>query len=61
MLPEYIKSGEVACMLGVHISTVQSWHKSGKLLPSHITPAGTRLYKRQAIVEMIASSDMAVA
>jgi DNA-binding transcriptional MerR regulator len=43
---------DVARLLNVCEKTILNWHKSGKLVPSTITPRGWRLY-RQAEIDAI--------
>ena len=46
---------DAARLLNVCEKTILNWHKSGKLVPSTITPRGWRLY-RQAEIEEIKRS-----
>jgi predicted site-specific integrase-resolvase len=40
----YVSTGQAAKMLGVSVSTLQRWDRTGKLVPER-TPAGRRRYK----------------
>ena len=40
---------DVARTLNVCEKTILNWHKSGKLVPSTITPRGWRLYRQSDI------------
>ena len=40
---------DVARLLNVCEKTILNWHKSGKLVPSTITPRGWRLYRQSDI------------
>lgn len=40
----YVSIGKAANILGVSISTLRNWDKTGKLSPSFITSGGTRMY-----------------
>jgi DNA-binding transcriptional MerR regulator len=43
---------DAARLLNVCEKTILNWHKSGKLLPSAITPRGWRLYRQSDIEDI---------
>ena len=50
-LPTYIRAGQVARMLGIHLSHVTYLHKKGYLLPDHLTESGHRRYTLEQVEE----------
>ena len=48
----YLTVSQAARVLDVSANTLRDWHKSGKLVPSGVTPQGWRLYAK-AEVEML--------
>jgi DNA-binding transcriptional MerR regulator len=40
----YLTVSQAARVLDVSANTMRDWHKSGKLVPSVVTPQGWRLY-----------------
>ena len=52
----YIKTNEVAKILGVNRKTIQRWAENGILVPAHKTGAGYSLYTRQQIAELCQSA-----
>lgn len=49
MEKERIPISEAAKILGVSIITLRRWAKSGKLVPTFVTPGGHRLYSRSEL------------
>lgn len=39
-----LTSSQAARQLGISVFTLRTWHKTGKFLPSVVTPLGWRLY-----------------
>ena len=52
----YLKTNEVAKILGVNRKTIQRWAENGILVPAHKTGAGYSLYTRQQIAELCQSA-----
>ena len=48
----YLTVSQAARILDVSANTMRDWHKSGRLVPSVMTPQGWRLYA-QAEIEQI--------
>jgi DNA-binding transcriptional MerR regulator len=42
----YLTVSQAARVIGVSANALRDWHKSGKLVPSVVTPQGWRLYCR---------------
>ena len=40
----FIKIGEAAKLLGVSVQALRNWESEGKIMPSHRTPGGQRMY-----------------
>lgn len=40
----FIKIGEAAKLLGVSVQALRNWEMEGKIMPSHRTPGGQRMY-----------------
>lgn len=53
---KYLKTGEIAKLLGVDRKTIQRWAENGILVPAHKTGAGYGLYTRQQIAELCQSA-----
>ena len=47
----YLKTGQVAKLLGVNRKTIQRWAENGILVPAHKTGAGYNLYSQSQIAE----------
>lgn len=48
--------GNFAKEISVSIQTLRNWHKNGKLIPAHITPAGTRYYSDEQLDEYLSGN-----
>ena len=48
---KYLKTGEVAKLLGVTNRTINFWAKNGILIPAHTTGAGYNLYSPRQIAD----------
>lgn len=55
---ERLTSGQVAKLLGVHRTTVNYWHDTGRLTPIDEIN-GTRVYSRSAVERIKAERDAA--
>lgn len=53
---KYLKTNEVAKILGVNRKTIQRWAENGILVPAHKTGAGYSLYTRRQIAELCQSA-----
>ena len=40
----FVKIGEAAKLLGVSVQALRNWESEGKIMPSHRTPGGQRMY-----------------
>ena len=40
----FVKIGEAANLLGVSVQALRNWESEGKIMPSHRTPGGQRMY-----------------
>ena len=40
----FVKIGEAAKLLGVSVQALRNWEREGKIMPSHRTPGGQRMY-----------------
>ncbi len=40
----FVKIGEAAKLLGVSVQALRNWEMEGKIMPSHRTPGGQRMY-----------------
>ena len=40
----FVKIGEAAKLLGVSVQALRNWESAGKIMPSHRTPGGQRMY-----------------
>ncbi len=40
----FVKIGEAAKLLGVSVQALRNWESDGKIMPSHRTPGGQRMY-----------------
>ena len=40
----FVKIGEAATLLGVSVQALRNWESEGKIMPSHRTPGGHRMY-----------------
>lgn len=52
MVKTRIKVTEAAGMLGIHPDTLRRWDEIGQLVPTR-SPAGTRLYLRSQIINVL--------
>ena len=41
---KFVKIGEAAKLLGVSVQALRNWETEGKIMPSHRTPGGQRMY-----------------
>ena len=48
---KYLKTGQVAKLLGVNRKTIQRWAENGILVPAHKTGASYNLYSQSQIAE----------
>jgi DNA-binding transcriptional MerR regulator len=48
----FLTVSQAARVLDVSANTMRDWHKSGKLVPSVLTPQGWRLYAQAEIEEI---------
>lgn len=55
----YLTVSQAARVLDVSANTLRDWHKSGKLVPSGVTPQGWRMY-RQAEIEDRSNAERSV-
>ena len=46
----FVKIGEAAKLLGVSVQALRNWEMEGKILPSHRTPGGQRMYDLAALI-----------
>lgn len=54
---KYLKTGQVAKLLGVDRTTLQKWAKSGILIPAHKTGAGYNLYSQSQIKQFCQTAE----
>ena len=52
-MENYLRSGQVAKLLGVHRNTVSSWERKGILKPHHVAENGYKFYTEQQILEFM--------
>ena len=46
----FVKIGEAAKLLGVSVQALRNWETEGKIIPSHRTPGGQRMYDLAALL-----------
>ena len=51
----FIKIGEAAKLLGVSVQALRNWEMEGKIMPSHRTPGGQRMYD---LAELLGVNDL---
>ena len=51
----FVKIGEAAKLLGVSVQALRNWEMEGKILPSHRTPGGQRMYD---LAELLGVNDL---
>ena len=51
----FVKIGEAAKLLGVSVQALRNWEMEGKIMPSHRTPGGQRMYD---LAELIGVNDL---
>ena len=52
----FVKIGEAAKLLGVSVQALRNWETEGKIMPSHRTPGGQRMYD---LAELLGVTDLA--
>ena len=50
----FVKIGEAAKLLGVSVQALRNWELEGKIMPSHRTPGGQRMYD---LAELLGAND----
>ena len=50
----FVKIGEAAKLLGVSVQALRNWEMEGKIMPSHRTPGGQRMYD---LAELLGTND----
>ena len=50
MNKRFVKIGEAAKLLGVSVQALRNWETEGKIMPSHRTPGGQRMYDLAALL-----------
>ena len=50
----FVKIGEAAKLLGVSVQALRNWEAEGKIMPSHRTPGGQRMYD---LAELLGAND----
>ena len=50
----FVKIGEAAKLLGVSVQALRNWESEGKIMPSHRTPGGQRMYD---LAELLGTHD----
>lgn len=50
----FVKIGEAAKLLGVSVQALRNWESEGKIMPSHRTPGGQRMYD---LAELLGAND----
>ena len=50
----FVKIGEAAKLLGVSVQALRNWELEGKIMPSHRTPGGQRMYD---LAELLGTND----
>ena len=51
----FVKIGEAAKLLGVSVQALRNWEAEGKIMPSHRTPGGQRMYD---LAELLGVNDL---
>ncbi len=51
----FVKIGEAARLLGVSVQALRNWEAEGKIMPSHRTPGGQRMYD---LAELLGVNDL---
>ena len=51
----FVKIGEAAKLLGVSVQALRNWEMEGKIMPSHRTPGGQRMYD---LAELLGINDL---
>ena len=51
----FVKIGEAAKLLGVSVQALRNWETEGKMMPSHRTPGGQRMYD---LAELLGVKDL---
>ena len=51
----FVKIGEAAKLLGVSVQALRNWEMEGKIMPSHRTPGGQRMYN---LAELLGVNDL---
>ena len=51
----FVKIGEAAKLLGVSVQALRNWEMEGKIMPSHRTPGGQRMYN---LAELLGANDL---
>ena len=51
----FVKIGEAANLLGVSVQALRNWEAEGKIMPSHRTPGGQRMYD---LAELLGVNDL---
>ena len=54
MNDRFVKIGEAAKLLGVSVQALRNWEAEGKIMPSHRTPGGQRMYN---LAELLGIND----
>lgn len=55
MNSRFVKIGEAAKLLGVSVQALRNWETEGKIMPSHRTPGGQRMYD---LAELLGVNDL---
>ena len=53
----FVKIGEAAKLLGVSVQALRNWEMEGKIMPSHRTPGGQRMYNLAELLGVTVVSD----
>ena len=51
----FVKIGEAAKLLGVSVQALRNWETEGKIMPSHRTPGGQRMYD---LAKLLGANDL---
>ncbi len=57
----FVKIGEAAKLLGVSVQALRNWEMEGKMMPSHRTPGGQRMYDLAELLGVNDSSSPTIA
>ena len=56
-MPEYLKIGDFARLVGVSKSTLRLWENKGILIPHHKTPTGYRYYTKEQADKLLSKEN----